>query len=94
MKQGRMYRITKLGQNKRNTCMTIGAYNGKLETSDPHWTSSKHKYQDGDLVACVGREFIRTHHYEPQVFYKVLTLKGELASISKGNRTKYFELVK
>jgi len=96
VKQGRMYRIKRLHENKRNTCMAVGRWDKdkKLETADPNWSGSVTKYYDGDLVACLGSIEMRTHHYEPQVFYKVLTLKGEVATISKGNRNKYFELVK
>ena len=89
--------MVKLSHNKRNTCMTI--FGGlrdlrKLETADPGWTHNTHTYTDGDIVACIGRELVRTAHYEKQVHYKILTLKGETAVISKGNRNKYFELVK
>ena len=102
MRQGKMYRVKNLAKNVRNDCMGVinhGPYqrapHARLETLDSSWKAPvKDTLHDGDIVACVGVDKFVTDHYESQPFYKVLTLKGEVAYVSKGNRTKYFELVR
>ena len=102
MRQGRMYRVKNLAKNRRNDCMGVinhGPYqrepHARLETLDSSWSTPKGtKLHDGDIVACVGVDKFQTDHYEHQPFYKVLTLTGEIAYVSKGNRNKYFELVR
>ena len=102
MRQGRMYRVKNLANNRRNDCMGIIAHGPyqreplvRLETLDSSWSArTTAKLRDGDLVACVGVDKFETDHYEAQPFYKVLTLKGDVAYVSKGNRNKYFELVR
>ncbi len=103
MRQGRMYRVKNLANNRRNDCMGIIAHGPyqreplvRLETLDSSW-SARHtggQLRDGDIVACVGVHKFETDHYEKQPFYKVLTLDGHVAYVSKGNRNKYFELVR
>ena len=67
-----------------------------LETGESHRAYNNHNgkqlYRDGDVVVCVGKEYKRTAHYEPQPFWKVLTTRGEHATVSRGAR-KYFSLV-
>ena len=102
MRQGRMYRVKNLAKNRRNDCMGVinhGPYqrepHARLETLDSSWATPKGtKLHDGDVVACVGVDKFQTDHYEHQPFYKVLTLDGHVAYVSKGNRNKYFELVR
>jgi hypothetical protein len=102
MKQGKMYRVKNLLKNVRNRNLTIveshpsaPAPVQRLQTIDGSWCSpNKVLLADGDVVACVGVESYVTHHYEKQPFYKVLTLTGHVAYVSKGNRNKYFELVR
>lgn len=102
MRQGRMYRVKNLANNRRNDCIGIikhGPYQReplvRLETLDSSWSArTTAKLRDGDLVACLGVDMFDTDHYEKQPFYKVLTLTGEVAYVSKGNRNKYFELVR
>ena len=101
MRQGRMYRVKNLAKNRRNDCMGVihqGQYKreplARLETLDSSWSTPSTKQRDGDIVACIGVNKFDTDHYEKQPFYKVLTLTGEVAYVSKGNRNKYFELVR
>jgi len=101
MRQGRMYRVKNLANNRRNDCMGVISQpyrrepHARLETLDSSWTArTTAKLRDGDIVACVGVDKFETDHYESQPFYKVLTLKGDVAYVSKGNRNKYFELVR
>ena len=101
MRQGRMYRVKNLANNRRNDCMGVisqpyrRAPHARLETLDSSWVMlGTTKLRDGDIVACVGVDKFDTDHYEKQPFYKVLTLTGEIAYVSKGNRNKYFELVR
>ena len=102
MRQGRMYRVKNLANNRRNDCMAVikhGPYSreplARLETLDSSWSArTTAELRDGDLVACLGVDMFDTDHYEKQPFYKVLTLTGEVAYVSKGNRNKYFELVR
>ena len=100
MRQGRMYRVKNLANNRRNDCMGIISQpyrrepHARLETLDSSWSNATAKLRDGDIVACVGVDRFETDHYESQPFYKVLTLKGDVAYVSKGNRNKYFELVR
>jgi len=107
MRPGKMYRIKNLKTNRLNTVMRItptGDWSNsipRLETENPRYLkglvdrAGKMKlYNDGDLVACLGVTMYDTHHYEKQPFYKVLTLTGDIAYVSKGTRNKYFELVK
>ena len=101
MRQGRMYRVKNLANNRRNDCMGVISQpyrrepHARLETMDSSWTSARTpQLRDGDIVACVGVDKFETDHYEAQPFYKVLTLKGDIAYVSKGNRNKYFELVR
>ncbi len=101
MRAGRMYRIKNLSKNRLNTVMRIATpmvHNGRiaqLETENPQYISRSAKIlRDGDLVACLGIMMRETHHYEKQPFYRVLTLTGDIAYVSKGTRNKYFELVK
>ena len=98
MKVGRMYQVAGLAQLKRNDGLFINAYgNGDtpiMETGETGWyTGSRRAYVDGEVMVCVGKEERRTGHYEPQTFYKVLTLDGKTALISKATR-KYFKPVK
>jgi len=76
-------------------------FNGKLasrlETENPRYVSfgqQKVLVHDNDVVVCMGKDLYETDHYEPQPFYKVLTTRGQIAYVSKGNRNKYFELVR
>ena len=95
-----MYRIKNLKSNRMNTVMRItptGDWQGsipRLETENPRYAGRTKLYNDGDIVACLGVTMCDTHHYEKQPFYKVLTLTGDIAYVSKGTRNKYFELVK
>ena len=102
MRQGRMYRVKNLAKNVRNDCMGVISQpyrrepHARLETLDSSWSMPRmrSKLVDGDVVACVGVDKFETDHYESQPFYKVLTLTGDVAYVSKGNRNKYFELVR
>ncbi len=100
MRQGKMYRIKGLAKNRINKCMKVQLpYSSDdialLETENPNYTSRTAKlYRDGDIVVCLGKKMRETHHYQRQPFYKVLTLTGEIAYVSKGSRNKYFELVR
>lgn len=101
MRQGKMYRVKNLMKNVRNRNLGINTqvYRNKphtrIETLDGSWARPDSILLcDGDLVACVGVTAFDTDHYEKQPFYKVLTLKGDVAYVSKGNRNKYFELVR
>ena len=96
-----MYQVAGLAQLKRNNGLFINAYsNGDtpiMETGEAGWYPSRRPYVDGDVMVCVGKEDRRverpTAHYEPQPFYRVLTLDGKTALVSKGTR-KYFKPVK
>jgi hypothetical protein len=97
MKAGRMYRIKGLAHNRLQTVMTVVATRDHMElmTENPQYLGSRQKqYIDGDIVACVGMQLRTTHHYEKQPYYKLLTLAGEVAYVTRGTRNKYFELVK
>ena len=97
MKVGRMYQVAGLAQLKRNDGLFICEYsNGDapiMETGETGWYPSRRAYVDGEVMVCVGKEERRTGHYEPQTFYRVLTLDGKTALVSKGTR-KYFKPVK
>ena len=95
-----MYRVTGLSQLKRNDCLAIyGRWNhGQevpiMETGEYHYAGpNASTYNDGDIMVCVGKSMKRTGHYEPQPFYRMLTLDGKTALISKGTR-KYFKPLK
>ena len=98
MKVGNMYRVAGLARLKRNDALYICAYTGNngetpiMETGASDWYPSRRPYVDGDVMVCVGKEDRRTGHYEPQTFYKVLTLDGKTAVVSKATR-KYFKPV-
>ena len=100
MKVGRMYKVTGIADLKLNDCMMISPYYNAA-TSDPlmetgqalHYNANVPKYRDGDIMVCVGKVERPTAHYEPQPFYRVLTLDGRTALISQGTR-KYFKPVK
>ena len=97
MKVGRMYQVAGLAQLKRNDGLYINAYANDdvpiMETGEASWYPSRRAYVDGEVMVCVGKEERRTGHYEPQPFYRVLTLDGKTALVSKGTR-KYFKPVK
>ena len=97
MKVGNMYRVAGLAQLKRNDGLFICEYDGGevpiMETGETGWYPSRRAYVDGEVMVCVGKEERRTGHYEPQTFYRVLTLDGKTALVSKGTR-KYFKPVK
>ena len=97
MKVGRIYKLAGLAQLKRDDGLYINEYsNGDThikETGEAAWYPSRRAYVDGEGRVCVGKEARRTSHYEPQPFYRVLTLDGKTALISKGTR-KYFKPVK
>ena len=92
-----MYQVAGLAQLKRSDGLFINDYsNGNtpiMETGETSWYPSRRAYVDGEVMVCVGKEERRTGHYEPQPFYRVLTLDGKTALISKGTR-KYFRPVK
>ena len=100
MKVGRMYRVAGISKLKLNDCMMISPYYNAA-TSDPvmetgqaaHYRDDRPKYHDGDVMVCVGKVECATAHYEPQPFYRVLTLDGKTALISQGTR-KYFKPLK
>ena len=96
MRAGKMYRIKNLKANKLNTVMRVATCGDwkTLETENPSYSVRMKLYKEGDIVACLGVTMCDTHHYEKQPFYKVLTLTGDIAHVSKGTRNKYFELVK
>ena len=100
MRQGKMYRIKGLQKNRINKCMRVTSpYSSediaRLETENPYYTSADcNMYRDGDIVVCLGKLMRETYHYQDQPFYKVLTLTGEIAYVSKGSRNKYFQLVR
>ena len=92
-----MYQVAGLAQLKRNDGLFICEYsNGDIpimETGETSWYPSRRAYVDGEVMVCVGKVERRTGHYEPQTFYRVLTLDGKTALISKGTR-KYFKPMK
>ena len=98
MKIGNMYRIKGLASLKRNDCLIINPnyagrrelpimHTGELQFMGAHMGSA---YTDGDMVVCIGKEERRTGHYMPQPFYKILTLDGKQAVVSKSTRNSYF----
>ena len=94
-----MYQVAGIAQLKRNDGLFINVYGSNdgatpiMETGESRWVASRRAYVDGDVMVCVGRVERRTAHYEPQPYYKVLTLDGKTALISQGTR-KYFKPVK
>ena len=96
MKVSRMYQIKGLGSLRKNDCIVVCSWTGMLETGEANAPYNRHNgkqiYRDGDVVVCVGKEYKRTAHYEPQPFWKVLTTSGEHATVSRGAR-KYFSVV-
>ena len=100
MKVGRMYRVAGISDLKLNDCMMISPYYNAA-TSDPvmetgqsmHYNDNRPKYRDGAVMVCVGKVERATAHYEPQPFYRVLTLDGKTALISQATR-KYFKPLK
>ena len=97
MKVGNMYRVEGLARLKRNNCLTIGYWpkeDPRMETdSTASMMVNRKCYKDGDIMVCIGKVERNTGHYEPQPFYRVLTLDGKTALISKATR-KYFKPVK
>jgi len=89
MVKGKLYKLANLHKNKRDNILVSFA----MHKSTPHlWAcdglglaQQRPMFEDGALFVCLGAEQGRM-----QLLYKVLDSTGQVHSITKATRSKYF----